>query len=393
MKKTILDYKLQNKKVIIRCDLNVPIKDGVITDDTRIKASIKTIKYVLDNGGSAIILSHLGKIKNNDDLKKNDLYPVSLRLGELLNTKINFSKDTRSDNLTNKAKLLKPKEVLLIQNTRYEDLDEKKESNCDLDLAKYWASLGDIFINDAYGTSHREHASNVGISDFLPSGIGFLVEEELNKIDGIINEKTHPFIVIMGGSKVSDKIKVIENLITKCDKILIGGGMAYTFLMALGYQTGKSLIDKNSLEFCHNILKKYKDKIVLPIDNLVSLSANNNDYQIKDITNIASQEMGLDIGPKTIKLFTSNLKGAKRVIINGPMGLFENYNYTNGTKEIYDYLIKHNIKTLIGGGDSAASVNKLSDKTKFYHISTGGGATLKYLEGSILPGISVINEK
>lgn len=393
MLKTIKDYDLNNKKVILRCDLNVPIKDGIITDDTRIKASLKTINYILDNGGSPIILSHLGKVREPSDLKKNDLYPVSQRLAELLNRKVIFSKTTRGKELDYLVLNLKQGEVLLIQNTRYEDLDGKKESSCNLDLAKYWASLGDIFINDAYGTCHREHASNVGISKFLPNGLGFLVEEEVNKLDNIINENTHPFIVIMGGAKVSDKIKVIENLILKCDKLLIGGGMAYTFLNALGYNIGSSLLDKESLNFCKNILNQYHQKIILPLDSLVATSINSNEYKIKDIDSINDNEIGLDIGPKTVKLFTNNLSNAKRVIINGPMGMFENENYAQGTKEIYNYLTKNNIKTLVGGGDSASSVNKLSNPSKFYHISTGGGATLEYLEGVNLPGISAINEK
>lgn len=393
MLKTIKDYDLNNKKVILRCDLNVPIKDGIITDDTRIKASLKTINYILDNGGSPIILSHLGKVKEPSDLKKNDLYPVSQRLAELLNRKVIFSKTTRGKELDYLVLNLKQGEVLLIQNTRYEDLDGKKESSCNLDLAKYWASLGDIFINDAYGTCHREHASNVGISKFLPNGLGFLVEEEVNKLDNIINENTHPFIVIMGGAKVSDKIKVIENLILKCDRLLIGGGMAYTFLNALGYNIGSSLLDKESLNFCKNILNQYHQKIILPLDSLVATSINSNEYKIKDIDSINDNEIGLDIGPKTVKLFTNNLSNAKRVIINGPMGMFENENYAQGTKEIYNYLTKNNIKTLVGGGDSASSVNKLSNPSKFYHISTGGGATLEYLEGVNLPGISAINEK
>lgn len=393
MKKTIRDYNLNNKKVIIRCDLNVPIKNGIIEDDTRIKASLKTIKYACNNNAKVILLSHLGKIKEEQDLEKNNLYPVSIRLSELLAKKVFFSNQTTGKELEDKINSLKPGEILLVQNTRYEDLKDQKESTCNQELSKYWASLGDIFINDAYGTSHRAHASNVGIAKYLPNGLGFLVEEETKKLDNILNENTHPFIVIMGGAKVSDKIKVIENLIQKCDKLLIGGGMSYTFLKARGYNIGSSLIDNDSITFCKEILNKYSNKIILPLDTIVSTSKESNQHQTKDITSILDIDMGLDIGPKTINLFTSILKEAKRVIINGPMGYFENPNYANGTKEIYDFIIKNNIKTLIGGGDSAASVNKLSDATKFYHISTGGGATLEYLEGKILPGISVINEK
>lgn len=392
-KKTIKDYNLNNKKVILRCDLNVPIKDGIITDDTRIKASLETINYIINNGGSVIILSHLGKIKEAEDKKKNNLYPVSIRLSELLNRKVIFSNITRGPELNEKVANLKQGDVLLIQNTRYEDLEGKKESTCDEDLAKYWASLGDIYINDAYGTMHRAHASNVGISKYLPNGLGFLPEKEISRIDSIMNENTHPFIVIMGGAKVSDKIKVIENLITKCDKLLVGGGMSYTFLKAKGYKIGKSLLDEESISFCKDILNKYPNKLILPIDTITATSTDSENYTIKDIDKIDDNELGLDIGPKTISLFCDNLKNAKRVIINGPMGMFENENYAKGTKKIYDFITKNNIKTLIGGGDSAASVNKLSDANKFYHISTGGGATLEYLEGKILPGISAINEK
>ena len=393
MKKTIRDFDLNNKKVIIRCDLNVPIKDGIISDDTRIRASIKTIRYVLDNGGCAIILSHLGKVKTNDDLALNDLYPVSIRLSELLGINVKFSKETRGTILDEMVKNLNNGEVLLIQNTRYEDLDGKKESSCDDELSRYWASLGDIFINDAYGTCHRAHASNVGISKYLPNGLGFLVEEEVTKLDEIMHEDTHPFVVIMGGAKVSDKIKVIDNLVKKCDKLIIGGGMAYTFLKSKGYNIGSSLFDNESIDFCKDILNNYKDKIILPVDSVVSDSIDSNNYSIKSISDISDNEMGLDIGPLSIDLFCDNLRGAKRVIINGPMGLFENNIYSKGTKSIYDFIVNNNIKTLVGGGDSASSVNKLSNPKMFYHISTGGGATLEYLEGKLLPGIGAINEK
>ena len=393
MKKTIKDYDLNNKKVIIRCDLNVPIKDGIITDDTRIKASLKTIKYAYSNGAKVILMSHLGKVKEEGDLEKNNLYPVSIRLSELLDKEVFFSNVTKGEELETKVNSLNKGDILLVQNTRYEDLDNKLESSCDEELAKYWASLGDLFINDAYGTSHRAHASNVGIAKYLPNGLGFLVEEETTKLDNILNENTNPFIVIMGGAKVSDKIKVIENLILKCDKLLIGGGMAYTFLKAKGHNIGSSILDEESIDFCKNILNKYSNKIILPIDTIVSTSLEDTNYQTKDINNLTNNDMGLDIGPSTIELFTKELANAKRIVINGPMGCFENPNYQTGTKAIYDFITTNNIKTLIGGGDSASSVNKLSNPSMFYHISTGGGATLEYLEGKILPGISVINEK
>lgn len=391
--RSITDMDLSSKKVILRCDYNVPIKDGIIEDDTRIRMSLDTINYLLKNNCKIIILSHLGKIKEESDKAKNSLYPVSIRLGELLHKNILFSKDTRSDELTKMASNLKEKEILLVENTRYEDLNSKKESSCDMDLASYWASLGEVFINDAYGTLHRAHASNVGIAKILPSAVGFLVLNELNKIDSLLEENTNPFIVIMGGKKVSDKIKVIDNLITKCDKLLIGGGMAYTFLASLGYDVGSSLIDTESLDYAKNILINYKNKIVLPVDAIVATEISPEaDATNKNIDSILDNEIALDIGSETIKLFEYNLQNAKRVIMNGPMGVFEIEKFSHGTKAIYEYLTKNNIKTIIGGGDSASSVNKLGYTNKFYHVSTGGGATLEYLEGKTLPGLSVIED-
>ena len=387
MKKTIKDYDYKDKKVILRCDLNVPIDNGIITDDTRIKESLTTINYLIEQEAKIIILSHLGKVKTEEDKTKNSLYPVYRKIKELLNTNVYFSNETRGKKLEETISKLKNKEVLLIENTRYEDLEGKKESSCDEELSKYWASFGDIYINDAYGTSHREHASNVGISKLLPNGIGFLIEKEITKLDEIMNENTHPFVVIMGGKKISDKTLVIENLIDKCDKIIIGGGMCFTFLKSINIEVGTSIVDDQNIDFCKNILNKYRDKILLPLDIVTS------NKEIKDINNIEQNDIGYDIGPRTIELFTENLKDAKRVVINGPMGCFENPNYEKGTKAIYDFITTNDIKTLVGGGDSASSVNKLSNKDKFYHISTGGGATLEYLEGKILPGISVINEK
>lgn len=393
MKKTIRDYDLRSKRVIIRCDFNVPLKQGVIQDDTRIIASLDTIKYAIQEKAKVILLSHLGKVKEEADLVKNDLYPISVRLGELLGQKIFFSPKTRGSELEKMVQDLQDGEVLLIQNTRYEDLDGKKESACNEELAQYWANLGDIFINDAYGTSHRSHASNVGISRHLPNGIGFLVEREIIKLDAIMKEDTHPFVVVMGGAKVHDKISVIENLILKCDKLLIGGGMAYTFLKVKGYDVGRSLVDLESVDFCQRILEQYADKIVLPVDHIVSISFESEECMEKNIQDTLEQDMGFDIGKGTIQLFCQELSDAKRVIMNGPMGCFEKPNYAKGTQAIYDYLVKHSIKTLIGGGDSAASVSQLSDPNQFYHISTGGGATLEYLEGKILPGIGVIDEE
>ena len=387
MKKTIKDYEYKGKKVLLRCDLNVPIENGSITDDTRIIESLNTINYLLEKNAKLIILSHLGKIKTEEDKNKNTLYPVYLKLKELLNTNVYFSSKTRGNELETLVDTLQEGEVLLIENTRYEDLDGKKESSCDEELSTYWASLGDIYINDAYGTSHRAHASNVGISKQLPNAVGFLIEKEITKLDEIMNENTHPFVVIMGGKKISDKTLVIENLIKKCDKILIGGGMCFTFLKSLGINIGKSIVDDENIDFCKNILKNYQDKIVLPLDIVT------NNKEIKDIDSISSEDIGFDIGPKTIELFKNNLKDAKRVVVNGPMGIFEEEAFSKGTNEIYKCLKENNIKTLIGGGDSAASVNHLGYQDSFFHISTGGGATLEYLSGKNLPAIDIIEDK
>lgn len=387
MKKTIKDYEYKGKKVLLRCDLNVPIENGTITDDTRIKESLNTINYLLEQNAKVIILSHLGKVKTEEDKNKNTLYPVYLKLKELLNTNVYFSSKTRGTELESLVESLQEGEVLLIENTRHEDLDGKKESTCDEELSKYWASLGDIYINDAYGTSHRAHSSNVGISKQLPNAVGFLIEKEITKLDEIMNKSTHPFVVIMGGKKISDKTLVIENLIEKCDKILIGGGMCFTFLKSLGINVGQSIVDDENIDFCKNILEKYKGKIVLPIDIVT------NNKEIKNINDINNEDIGFDIGPKTIELFTSNLKDAKRVVVNGPMGVFEDEFFSNGTNEIYKCLKENNIKTLIGGGDSAASVNHLGYQDAFFHISTGGGATLEYLSGKTLPAIDIIEDK
>lgn len=387
MKKTIRDYEYENKKVIIRCDLNVPIKDGVITDDTRIKESLESINYLIDHNAKVIILSHLGKIKNEDDKLENTLYPVYQKLKSYLNTNVYFSKETRGKELENLVNKLQNKEVLLVENTRYEDYPNKLESNCDEELSKYWANLGEIFINDAYGTTHRAHASNTGIAKLLPNGIGFLVEREITKIDEILNENTHPYTVVMGGKKISDKTLVIDNLITKCDYLLLGGGMCFTFIKAKGLNIGASIIDEDNISYCKELLDKYADKLILPLDIVTK------DNKIVNINNLDNDDIGYDIGPKTIELFNNILKESKRVIINGPMGVFEEKPFDNGTREIYQTLKDNHIKTLIGGGDSAASVNMLGFANDFFHISTGGGATLEYLSGIPLKAIEVIENK
>lgn len=385
MKKTIKDYDLKSKKVIIRCDLNVPMTNNIIDDDTRIRASIRTIKYAINNGARVILFSHLGKVKTEEDKKTNSLYPVSVRLSEYLEKDVLFSYDIWSDNLTSMVQNLNDGDVLLVENTRFADLDGKKESNCDLELSKYWASLGDVFINDAYGSSHREHASVAGIPKYLPSGVGFLVEKEIKKIDGVLDSNSHPFVVILGGKKVDDKITLIEKLLQKCDKLLIGGAMSFTFMKVMGYNTGKSIVSDEHLDFCKNILDMYSDKIVLPVDFVL-------EDGVKNIDDFSDDDIGYDIGPKTIKLFEKELVIAKRVIINGPMGMFEDDRYVKGTDRLFRILDKNKIKTVVGGGDTASCVNKLGYGDSFYHVSTGGGATMKYLEDGTLIGIEVIDD-
>ncbi len=391
--KTVRDFELNGKKVIIRCDFNVPIKDGKILDDTRIKASLKTIRYCLDHHAKVILLSHLGRIKTEEDRSKNTLLPVKDRLEVLLGQPVFFSPETRGASLEQLVQNLKEQEVLLVENTRYEDLDGKKESSNDASLASSWASLGDIFINDAFGTAHRAHASNVGIASLLPSGIGFLIEEELKALS-MLDDPKHPYVVIMGGAKVQDKIGVIENLITKADKILLGGGMAFTFLKAQGYQIGTSLLDEENLTFCSEILKDYSDKIILPQDVKVSLAPQEDaSYHIAQIKEIKNDEMGLDIGPETIQEFKNNLKDAKTIVWNGPLGYYELAPYREGTKELLDYISKLDANTILGGGDIVAAATELGYKDKVTHCSTGGGATLEYLEGKDLPGLKVIREQ
>jgi len=392
MKKRIVDFDLNGKKVIIRVDFNVPIKDGEITDDNRIKQSLETINYAIDNNAKVILLSHLGRVKTEEDKDKNTLEPVALRLSELLDKEIIFVTETRGELLETEINNMKNGDVILVENTRYEDLDGKKESGNNEELGKYWASLGDIFINDAFGTSHRAHASNVGIASHLPNGIGFLIEKELNVLEPAIKNPKRPFTVILGGSKVSDKIGVIENLVKIADHILIGGGMAFTFIKSQGMNIGSSLLDEESLDFCKKMLEQHQDKIVLPIDVVTSEDVDT-PKNVKEIfiSDIKDKDIGLDIGHGSIKLFKSFLEESNTIIWNGPVGKFEIEDFSKGTKELCE-IIKNKENTIIGGGDTASAVINLGYKDAFTHISTGGGATLELLEGKKLPGIEIIDE-
>ncbi len=388
--KTIKDIDINNKKVLIRCDFNVPIKEGKIVDNTRIVGALPTIKYAIEHNAKVILLSHLGRIKEESDLGKNNLAPVAQELSKLLEKDILFSEKTRGSELEATVDSMEPGDVLLIQNTRYEDLDGKKESKNDPELGRYWASLGDVFVNDAFGTIHRAHASNVGIASNIESCIGFLIEKELNALN-VLENPEHPFIVILGGAKVADKIGVIENLVTKADKILIGGGMAFTFLKAQGYEIGKSLLDEENIDFCKKMLENYKDKIELPVDFAVTNEyTNDEEYRVKEINNIDYDEMGLDIGPQSIEKYQNIIKTASIVLWNGPLGVYEFDKYKKGTDELLEYAVSNNIKMILGGGDIVAAASNSGYKEKVYHASTGGGATLEFLEGKKLPGLEAI---
>ena len=393
MKKTIKDFELDNKKVIIRCDFNVPIQNGKIIDDSRIKESLETINYAIHQNAKVILLSHLGRIKKKEDLEKNSLVMVANRLEELLKKPVLFVPKTRGEEVENAIANMQRQDVILLENTRFEDFNEKKESTNNEELGKYWASLGDIFISDAFGTIHRAHASNVGIASYLPNGIGFLVEKELNALSQL-DTPTRPYIVILGGAKVSDKLGVIQHLVTKADKIMIGGAMAFTFLKAQELEVGKSLVEDEFIPFCKELLNQYPDKIILPLDVVVSqnIDASSPSWN-KLVAEIEPNEIGLDLGGKTICLFKEILNKAGTVVWNGPLGYYEINQYQTSTKEILKYLTENHINTILGGGDIVAASSELGFKDKVSHASTGGGATLEYLEGKKLPGLEIIEEK
>ena len=354
--------------------------------------SLKTIKFAIDSGAKIILMSHLGRIKTKEDKENNSLKIIADRLSYLLNRRVIFINETRGKKLESAVSNLNKGEVLLMENTRFEDLNGKLESGNDEALGKYWASLGDIFINDAFGTAHRSHASNVGIaSNIKQSGIGFLIQEELEKLS-ITKNPDRPYAVILGGAKVNDKIGVIESLVDKCDYILIGGGMAYTFLKAQGTNIGASLLDESSIDFCKNMLEKYSDKIILPKDAIVSKKMDV-DVTYKKNENFENDDIALDIGDNTIEEFKEVLKNCKTVLWNGPLGYSELDKYSKGTKEILKYLSNLNATVIIGGGDTASAAINFGYREQFTHISTGGGASLEFLEGKELPGIEVIDEK
>lgn len=401
-KLTVEDLPLSGKKVLMRVDFNVPISDDgtKVEDDNRIVAALPTIKYVIEHGGKAILFSHLGRIKKEEDKPAKSLKAVAERLSELLDKPVKFVPVTEGKELEDAINELKDGEVLLVQNTRYEDVKDgeyvKRESGNDPELGKYWASLGDVYVNDAFGTAHRKHASNVGIATNMPgkAAAGFLMEKEIKFLGDAVDNPQRPFVAILGGAKVSDKIGVIDNLLDKADKIIIGGGMAYTFYAAKGIKTGDSLVEKDKIDVAKKILDKAGDKIVLPIDNVVA-DKFDNDANTKDVEgDIDDGWMALDIGPKSVEEFKNVLKDAKTVVWNGPMGVFEKPNFAKGTLEVGKFLgTLNDATTIVGGGDSTAAVKQLGVADQLTHISTGGGASLTYLEGKTLPGIAAISEK
>ncbi|ARE29471.1 phosphoglycerate kinase [Lactococcus cremoris] len=396
-KLTVKDVELKGKKVLVRVDFNVPIKDGVITNDNRITAALPTIKYILEQGGRAVLFSHLGRVKEEADKAGKSLAPVAKALSEKLGQDVVFPGTTRGAELEAAINELKDGEILLVENTRFEDIDGKKESKNDPELGKYWASLGDgIFVNDAFGTAHRAHASNVGISANVEKAVaGFLLENEIAYIQEAVEAPERPFVAILGGSKVSDKIGVIENLLSKADKVIIGGGMAYTFLKAQGYEIGTSLVEDDKLDLAKELLEKAAGKLILPLDHKVA-NAFAGYTEVKETAdqNIPAGFMGLDVASKTIADYNTQLEGTKTVVWNGPVGVFENPDFQAGTVGLMEAIVKQpGVKSIIGGGDSAAAAINLGYAEKFSWISTGGGASMELLEGKVLPGLAALTEK
>ena len=397
-KRTLNDLDVAGKRVIVRVDFNVPLNDGVITDDNRILGALPTIKYLVEHDDKVILMSHLGKVNHKDtekaeaDKKKNNLAPVAIRLQELLpETKVNFVPVTRGEALETAVAELNNGEIVLMQNTRYEVGESKNDAN----LAQYWASLGDRFVTDAFGSVHRAHASTVGIANVLPSALGFLVEKEVKFLSEAIYAPKRPFVAILGGAKVSDKISVIENLLDVADKVIVGGGMAYTFYKAMGYEIGTSLVEMDRIDIAKAIIEKAGDKLLLPAHAVVAKAfAPDSEPFVYDADKMPADMMGLDIGPKSIAEFKEALKDAKTVVWNGPMGVFEFEAFANGTLEICKAITEiPGVLSVIGGGDSAAAAIQLGFKDQITHISTGGGASLEFMEGKELPGIAAIQDK
>ncbi len=391
-KKSVEDIEVRGKKVLVRCDFNVPLDGDRITDDNRIVGALPTIKYLVNNGAKVILCSHMGRPKGEFNMKYT-LAPVAKRLSEYLGKEVVLAKDVIGDDAKAKAAALKDGDVLLLENVRF----HKEEEKNDPEFAKALASLAEIYVNDAFGTAHRAHASTAGVADYLPAVCGYLIQKEIDVMGGALENPKRPFVAILGGAKVSDKIGVINNLLEKVDTLIIGGGMAYTFEKAMGGNIGKSLCEADKLDLAKELLEKAKAKgvkLLLPIDTVCAQEFNNDSPAKVFLTkDIPEDYMGLDIGPETVKEFSDALNGAGTVIWNGPMGVFEFDNFAKGTKAVAEAVANSGAISIIGGGDSAAAVEKFGYKDKITHISTGGGASLEFLEGLELPGIACLNNK
>ena len=394
MKKTVKDIEVKGKRALVRCDFNVPLKDGVITDDIRIVSALPTIRYLMEGGAKVILMSHLGR-PDGEPKKEFTLAPVAERLSKLLGTEVKFvSSDTVVDDKVREAAAeLKDGGGMLLENVRF----RKEETKNGADFARELAQLGDFFVNDAFGTAHRAHASTAGVADYLPAVSGFLIEKEVEFLGNAVENPKRPFVAIMGGAKVGDKIPVIENLLKKVDTLIIGGGMAYTFFKSQGLEIGTSILDKDNVELAAELLKKAEAagvKMLLPVDCVCGKEfKNDTEYAVFDRDKIPADMMGLDIGPETAKLYAQAVSDAATVVWNGPMGVFEMPNFAKGTRAVAEALAESSAITVIGGGDSAAAVEQFGLADKMTHISTGGGASLEFLEGKVLPGIAVIEDK
>ena len=391
-KKTVEDLQVAGKKVLVRCDFNVKMENGVITSDKRIVASLPTIKYLIANGAKVILCSHLGRPKG-EVVPEFSLAPVAARLSELLGQEVKMAKDVVGESAQALARDLKDGEVLLLENVRY----EKGETKNDPELSKKFADLAELYVNDAFGSAHRAHSSTAGVAEHLPAACGYLIQKEIEFIGGALENPKRPLVAILGGAKVSDKIGVITNLIDKCDTLIIGGGMAYTFMKSLGYNIGTSLLEADKVELAAEMMKKAEEKgvkFLIPVDNKVGKEyAPDTEAMVVDSDNIPDGWMGLDIGPKTQAIFADAVKDAGTVIWNGPMGVSEWEAFASGTVAVATAIADSDAISIIGGGDSAAAIQKLGFADKMSHISTGGGASLEYLEGKVLPGIAALNEK
>ncbi|MFV8459132.1 phosphoglycerate kinase [Mycoplasma sp. CR] len=394
MKKTIDDLNLKGKKVLVRVDFNVPVKNGVITSTKRIVSALPTINKIIAEGGKVILFSHLGRIKSADDLASKTLRPVAVELANELQRPVTFVPETRGELLEKTVANMQPGDVVLVENTRFEDLNDKAESKNNPELGAYWASLGDVFINDAFGTAHRAHASNVGISSNIKeSALGYLMQKEVESLNKVITSPEHPYVAIIGGAKVSDKIQVLENLAKIADKMIIGGAMAYTFMVARGESAGTSLVENDYVELAKEFLAKYGDKVILPVDHACAKEFKDVEPEIQE-GSIKDGYMGLDLGPKSIENIKNALKDAKTVVWNGPMGVAEFVNYEKGTLAVCESIAQlKGAYSVVGGGDSVAAVEKLGMEDKFTHVSTGGGASLELLQGLKLPGVEAVQDK